>query len=126
MAAFADVNQAGQHRSTLLGYTTELLNHLLSVSAGIAVVTFLLYCMDERTVTELGTNYLIYTAPLVVYGVFRYAMLVESGRVSGPTDVVVNDVPFIATVLLWAVLAGLIVYAGSDLQDWIRRWLLRV
>jgi 4-hydroxybenzoate polyprenyltransferase len=126
LAAFADVNQASLHRSTLLGYTTELLNHLLSVSAGIAVVTFLLYCMDERTVKELGTNYLIYTAPLVVYGVFRYAMLVESGQVSGPTDVVVNDVPFIATVLVWAVLAGLIVYAGSDLQDWIHRWLLRV
>lgn len=123
LAAFADVNQAALHRPTLLCYSTDLLNHLLSVSAGIAVVTFLLYCMDERTVSSLGTNYLIYTAPLVVYGIFRYAMLVESGRVSGPTDVVLNDVPFIVTVVSWSALAVVIVYAGPALESWARRWL---
>ncbi len=123
LAAFADVNQAGLHRPTLLRYSTDLLNHLLSVSAGIAVVTFLLYCMDERTVSSLGTNYLIYTTPLVVYGIFRYAMLVESGQVSGPTDVVLSDLPFIATVVSWSALAVVIVYAGPALESWARRWL---
>ncbi len=123
LAAFADVNQAGLHRPTLLRYSTDLLNHLLSVSAGIAVVTFLLYCMDERTVSSLGTNYLIYTTPLVVYGIFRYAMLVESGRVSGPTDVVLSDLPFIVTVVSWSALAVVIVYAGPALESWARRWL---
>ena len=123
LAAFADVNQAGLHRPTLLRYSTDLLNHLLSVSAGIAVVTFLLYCMDERTVSSLGTNYLIYTTPLVVYGIFRYAMLVESGQVSGPTDVILSDLPFIATVVSWSALAVVIVYAGPALESWARRWL---
>lgn len=123
LAAFADVNQAGLHRPTLLRYSTDLLNHLLSVSAGIAVVTFLLYCMDERTVSSLGTNYLIYTTPLVVYGIFRYAMLVESGQVSGPTDVLLSDLPFIATVVSWSALAVVIVYAGPTLESWARRWL---
>jgi len=123
LAAFADVNQAGLHRPTLLRYSTDLLNHLLSVSAGIAVVTFLLYCMDARTVSSLGTNYLIYTTPLVVYGIFRYAMLVESGQVSGPTDVVLSDLPFIATVVSWSALAVVIVYAGPALESWARRWL---
>jgi len=123
LAAFADAAEAGLHRKTLLRYTPELLNHLLSVTAGIAVVTFLLYCMDDRTVAELGTNYLIYTGPLVVYGIFRYAMLVESGRASGPTDVVLNDLPFVATVILWSVLAVMIVYLGPDVRVWAHQWL---
>lgn len=123
LADFANANLAQQHRQTLLGYSPELLNHLLSVSAGIAIVTFLLYSMDDRTVRELGTNYLIYTSPLVVYGIFRYAMLVESGRASGPTDVVLNDRPFIAAVLLWSALVVLIVYAGPQIQQLARRWL---
>ena len=47
LAMIGDVNEAGQHRRTLLRYTPDLLNHLITVSAGIAVITFLLYTLDS-------------------------------------------------------------------------------
>lgn len=119
LAVIGDPEKAKNHRATLEGYSIELLNHLLSISAGIAVITFLLYAMDSETERKFGTNYLIYTMPLVVYGVFRYAMLIESGRVAGPTDILLNDRPFIAVVILWVVLASGIIYKGRSLKIWL-------
>lgn len=119
LAVIGDSEKAKNHRATLEGYTIELLNHLLSISAGIAVITFLLYAMDAETERKFGTNYLIYTMPLVVYGVFRYAMLIESGRIAGPTDIMLNDRPFVAVVILWVALASGIIYKGKSLKTWM-------
>ncbi len=118
LAAMVNAQQAGEHRATLARYTPELLNHLISVSAGIAVITFLLYTME--TEEKFGTNYLIYTVPLVVYGVFRYAMLVESGRGTGPTDILISDRPFLYTVVLWALAAVVIIYQGEAIRQWLQ------
>jgi 4-hydroxybenzoate polyprenyltransferase len=122
LASFTDADAASQHRKTLLRYTPTLLSHLLSVTAAIAVVTFLLYSVDPRTIEHMGTNYLVYTAPLVFYAVFRYTLLVESGRASGPTDIVLNDVPFIVTAVAWAGLAVVILYAGPGIKVLVNQY----
>jgi len=118
LAALGNTPNASGHRPTLARYTPELLNHLISVSAGIAVITFLLYTME--TEEKFGTNYLIYTIPLVVYGIFRYAMLVQSGRGTGPSDILINDRPFLYTVVLWAVAAVVIIYWGPAIRLWLQ------
>lgn len=103
--------EAGDHRRTLLRYTPDLLNHLITVSAGIAVITFLLYTMDATGhPAPFHKQHLFYTLPLVVYGIFRFAMLTESGRFSGPTQIVLLDRPLLGVVLLWTVIALAIAY----------------
>jgi 4-hydroxybenzoate polyprenyltransferase len=113
--------EAARHRPTLAQYTPDLLNHMTTLTAGVAIVSFMLYATDQRTIRVFGTNYLIYTLPLVVYAVFRFALLVEHGRVDGPTAVLLRDRPFQAALLLWGAAVLLIVYAGRDLQAWILR-----
>ncbi len=113
----------GDHRRTLSLYTPELLDHFTTLTAGIAVVSFLLYATDARTVHTFHTNYLVYTLPLVVYAIFRFAYLVEHGRVDGPTDVVLHDRPFQAAILAWTLAATTIVYYGLDLQRLVLRML---
>lgn len=108
-----------RHRKTLIEYTPDLLNHMTTLTAGIAIISFMLYATDQRTVTVFGTNYLVYTLPLVVYAIFRFALLVEHGRVDGPTDVLLYDRPFQATLILWAVAALVIVYQGAAIQRWL-------
>ncbi len=108
IAQFDTLEAAGEHRNTLARYTPELLNNLISVSAGIAIMTFLLYTMDRDTQTTFPKQHLLYTLPLVVYGVFRYAMLVQSGRMHGPTDIVLRDRPFLGAVIVWGFLAAAI------------------
>jgi 4-hydroxybenzoate polyprenyltransferase len=110
---------ARRHRKTLAEYTPDLLNHMTTLTAGIAVVSFMLYATDKRTLEVFGTNYLVYTLPLVVYCIFRFALLVEHGRVDGPTAVVTRDRPFQAALLLWGVTVLIIVYRGRDLQTWL-------
>lgn len=122
--ALNGANGAAQHRRTLAAYTPELLNHMTTVTAGIAVVSFMLYAMDARTYEVYHTRALIYTLPLVVYAVFRFALLVEHGRVDGPTDVLIKDRPFQIALLLWALAVVLIVYGGAEMtakwQDLLR------
>jgi 4-hydroxybenzoate polyprenyltransferase len=117
--ALDGTDDASRHRKTLAAYTPELLNHMTTLTAGIAVVSFMLYATDKRTLSVFGTNYLIYTLPLVVYAVFRFALLVEHGRVSGPTAVLLRDRPFQIALGLWGLAALVIVYRGRQIQDWL-------
>ncbi len=113
--------EAGKHRKTLQAYTRDLLNQMTTLTAGIAVISFMLYATDQRTMGELGTNHpvLVYTLPLVVYAVFRFALLVEHGRVGGPTDVLLRDRPFQVAMILWGGLAMLLVYRGPEIESWL-------
>jgi len=111
IAMIGNAAEAGQHRPTLLRYSPQLLTHLIAVSAGIAIVTFLIYTMDRtQGSVPFHKEQLFYTLPLVVYGVFRFAMLSELGSFSGPTEIVLKDHGMLAAVAVWAVVALLIVY----------------
>lgn len=103
------------HRKTLDRYTPDLLNQLLSTSGGIAIITFLLYTLDGNTYSPFGErrHLLLYTLPLVVYGIYRYAMLIELGKATGPTDLIIKDPPFLAAIALWLAAAGYILYGLS-------------
>jgi 4-hydroxybenzoate polyprenyltransferase len=119
LATFTNAEEAHGHRATLVRYTPELLNHLISVTGGIAVMTFILYTMDRHPEHQppFDKEKLLFTLPLVVYGIFRFAMISETGKLHGPTDILLKDRPFLITVLLWAAIAVAIVYA-QDFPDW--------
>ena len=111
LTMIGDADDARQHRPTLIRYTPILLNHLLTVSAGIAVMTFLLYTLDHsQGAVPFPKEDLFYTLPIVVYGVFRFAMLSELGVHAGPTEIVLKDKAMLGAILLWATVALLIVY----------------
>jgi len=112
-------NREGPYRITLARYNLALLSQLLSVSAGVAIVTYILYTVDPQTVEKLGSPYLFFSVPLVIYCIFRYVMLVEAGKASDPTETVTRDWPFIAVVFLWSVYVMIIVRWGRDMQGFL-------
>ena len=97
-------------RATLGGYTPELLAHMLDVTSGLAIVCFLLYATDERTV-GIFSDRLIYTTPVVLYCVFRFSALMQTGRFSGPVQLILHDLPFQIGLVLWVALCIVIIYA---------------
>ncbi len=121
LAAFESSAQAANHRATLIHYSPTLLSHLLTTSAGIAIVTFLAYTLDPQTQAKF--HMLVYTTPLVFYGVFRYTMLVQGGSASGPNEILLNDKPFLMTVVLWAIAAVAVAYHGPQIESALRTWL---
>lgn len=120
-----NAESAGHHRATLLRYTPDLLTHLITVSGAVAIMTFLLYTMEVSRVPSLfHKEYLFYTLPIVVYGVFRYTMLTELGTHTGPTEIIIKDKMMVACIILWLVIALGIVYHDPVLSwlgwnDWL-------
>jgi len=100
-------------RKTLAGYTPELLAHMLDVTSGLAVMCFLLYAMDERTLRIFGSHNLVYTSPLVLYCIFRFSALIQQGKFSGPVQLIIHDLPFQIGFLLWVLACIVIIYAGK-------------
>lgn len=110
------------YRRTLTDYSPELLSHMLDVTSGIAVVCFLLYTMDERTFTAFGTNNLVYTTPMVLYCIFRFSALIQRGRFSGPVSLILNDIPFQISFILWVCCCVVIVYADKFAHTFGNIW----
>ncbi len=100
-------------RNTLADYTPELLAHMLDVTSGLAVVCFLLYAMDDRTFEIFGNNNLVYTTPLVLYCIFRFSALMQTGKYSGPVQLIFNDLPFQIGFVLWVISCIMIIYADK-------------
>jgi 4-hydroxybenzoate polyprenyltransferase len=115
-----DKAQAENHRPTLIEYTPELLTHLITLSASVAIISFLLYGLSDSTVGRFGTNYLAYTLPVTVYAIFRFAMLSMKGCYEGPTELILRDRPFQVTVLIWVVIVLGIIFCGRSFNSWIQ------
>lgn len=116
IAMLGGQEEAGLHRRTLVRYTPILLNHLITTSAGIAIITFLLYTLDASRPTPYEKHQLFYTLPLVCYGVFRYAMITELGIYSGPTEIILSDPGMRWAIILWTLAALWVVYQGVVLH----------
>lgn len=100
-------------RKTLGGYTPDLLAHMVDVTSGLAVVCFLLYAMDERTLRLFGTNNLVYTTPFVLYCVFRFSASMQKGGYSDPVQLILSDWPFQIGFVLWVLACVGIVYSDK-------------
>jgi 4-hydroxybenzoate polyprenyltransferase len=100
-------------RNTLTGYTPELLAHMIDVTSGLAVVCFLLYAMDDRTFQAFGNNHLVYTTPLVLYCIFRFSSLIQTGKYLGPVQFILHDLPFQIGFVVWVIASVVIVYADK-------------
>jgi 4-hydroxybenzoate polyprenyltransferase len=102
--------QGQSYRQTLAGYNVELLGHMLDVTSGLAIVSFLLYAMAPRTFETFGTQNLVFTTPLVMYCIFRFSLQSQSGRFQGPVEIILTDRPFQIGAALWLIACLGVVY----------------
>jgi len=94
----------GEHRKILLEYTPEFLDQTVVVLAACAIVSYTMYTVDPGTVKKFSSGEaLIWTVPFVVFGLFRYLLLVRTQRGGGsPTRVLLGgDGAFLANALAW-------------------------
>ena len=91
---------AGAHRKVLDGYTIPLLDQYITIVSGMTIVAYSLYTFSAP---NLPTNHtMMLTIPFVVYGIFRYLQLIQTGHAAGaPDEVALKDRPLQITVLLW-------------------------
>ncbi len=102
---------AVNHREALREYSPQLLDQMIAVVTASTVVTYCLYTVDTRTLQVVGTQNLVYTVPLVLYGIFRYLYLMHQKKLGGqPDQLLLTDAPLLLTVVLYAATVGVILY----------------
>lgn len=93
---------AGSHRKVLDGYTLPLLDQLITIVSGTTIVTYSLYTFTAPNLPE--NHSMMLTIPFVVYGIFRYLQLIQTGHAAGaPDEVALKDRPLQVTVVLWVI-----------------------
>jgi 4-hydroxybenzoate polyprenyltransferase len=93
-----------QARAALSGYTPALVDQLLAIVAAATIAAYAGY-----TLTAHDSRWLIATLPLVVYGLFRYLLLLHRrGLGEEPEALLVEDLPLLATVAAWAAACAVI------------------
>jgi len=97
-------------RATLEVYDKDKLNTALAVVNSICIITYLLFVTDPETISKHQSAKLIYTVPIVVYGLFRYMYKAQEGEGTGPVEIILKDKAFIGAILLWFGMIFLILY----------------
>jgi len=67
----------GNESRGVTNYTLTLLDQMIGITATGVIVSYSLYTMSSDTILLHGTSNLIYTVPILVYGIFRYIYLVH-------------------------------------------------
>jgi len=101
---------AADQRKVLSDYNESFLDQMMNVVTASTVVSYALYAASPETAERLGTTHLLWTLPMVLYGVFRFLYLVHRrDELLNPTEAILRDPPFLLNFALWAaVVVGLI------------------
>ena len=84
-------------RPVLDSYSLALVDQLVSIVAASTIIAYSLYTFTAHSDAMMAT------IPFVLFGVFRYLLLVHrQGLGEEPDAVLVKDVPILVTVALWA------------------------
>jgi 4-hydroxybenzoate polyprenyltransferase len=101
---------AGAHRAVLGQYTLPLVDQAIPVVLGATVLAYTLYTVAPDTVEKVGSEGLMATVPLVLYGLFRYLYLLHQHELGGsPTRALLTDRPLLISVLVWLAVAASII-----------------
>jgi 4-hydroxybenzoate polyprenyltransferase len=104
---------AAGHRPVLGAYTTPSLDAFTTTSMAAAVLSYALYVVAEHPGEDV--HMLAFTVPFVIFGVFRYSLLVEQKDHLGdrPEEVLLQDRPMQLCVVGFALVTVLALYLGG-------------
>lgn len=98
----------GSSRPVLDGYTISLLDQLITIVSGTTIVAYSLYTFSAPNLPE--NHSMMLTIPFVVYGIFRYLFLIQTGEGGAPEEIALSDRPLQAAILLWSMVILLVFY----------------
>lgn len=93
---------ATTHRKSLGQYSERFLKDALVISASASLICYALYTVEQ------SIN-LVFTLPVVTFGLLRYLMIVDRGF-GDPTEALTRDKYLIITVIIWLLLVGVLKY----------------
>ena len=92
------------------GYRLGDIEHMQTVSTAMAILTYCLYCLAPATIGRIGSANMVWTIPLVIYGMFRYNVVSRHLGKGDPVAVLMRD------RVMWLVLAAYVLLAALVIQ----------
>ena len=94
-------------RAVLDSYSLELVDQLLTIVAASTIVAYGLYALENPA------RGMVATMPFVLFGVFRYLLLIHRDNLGEePERVLLRDKQLLGAVVLWAITAAIILAAS--------------
>jgi 4-hydroxybenzoate polyprenyltransferase len=95
----------GRTRATMEDYTPSFLSMMIGPLAALSILSYSLYTVSPETIATHGSDRLMFTVPIVTYGVFRYLYLVYRRSEGGdPAQLLFKDLPLVVSGLLYVTL----------------------
>jgi len=108
-------DHAVEQRQVLSSYSPAFLDQMINVVTASTVVAYALYAISPETEERFHTPHLIYTIPLVLFGIFRYLYLIyQKPGEHNPTEEILGDKPFLINIFLWAIVVIAMIYLGNS------------
>lgn len=109
LATYSD--EAVRHRKILSQYSLNYIDQMTSILAATAIITYTFYTVSPETIAKFGSDKLIYTVPMVIYGILRYLYLIHIHEMGeNPSEVVLSDRPLQLSVVFWAAAVVVIIH----------------
>jgi len=104
--------ESTSRRRVLEHYSAPFLDQMINVVTASTVISYTLYAADPETAQRLGTPHLLWTVPMVLFGIFRFLYLLYLRTdAASPTESILTDGPFVANVALWTATVFGLIYA---------------
>ncbi len=102
-----NLGEAGECRNVLADYNLAFLDQIINISAGMAVISYSLYLVTTEKNDLSGNRGLLMlsTLPFVIFGVFRYLLLVyKRNEGEAPDKIIFKDRALAINVFIWLVI----------------------
>ena len=96
---------AVSHRKNLRDYSVPLLDEMMNIMISATIIAYVLY-----TFFEYDNYYMMGSIPFVVYGVFRYMLLVHRNGGGNPDTLLLSDRPLQIALVLWVFVVMAVIY----------------
>jgi 4-hydroxybenzoate polyprenyltransferase len=103
------LENASGHRRNLSVYNQAMLDQSVAVTAAGTLIAYAVYTFDSESAQY--HHRMMFTIPIVAYGVFRYLYLLYLGGKGGaPETMLLTDRPLLASVAAWAAVSAFLFY----------------
>lgn len=104
-------------RRVLEFYQVDMIDQMISIVTASTLMAYILYTISPDVVFKFRTNNLLFTIPMVLFGIFRYLYIVYvMKKGSSPEKILLSDIPMIINLFLWFITVVVVLYFKDSIS----------
>lgn len=107
------LDNAIDHRTALAGYTPGFLLYVRSVASGVTLLAYCLWAFEKANLADSSIPWFQLSIIPFVLVILRYALILETERVRGPEEILLQDRLLQVFAVAWAGVFAAGVYLGN-------------